>query len=137
MAAACRAGAWVSADYRVFHLFPNLTILHVKADAEFWYVLVLQYIPLAPDRTTMRCWFYPAPFAARHSRFNRWTGWFTEFDDLTLAPGLVGYASDAMRFMGATFDPSALYRFNAVRRMLAENGLTTARISARVAALHA
>ena len=65
------------------------------------------------------------------------TGWFAEFDDLTLAPGLVGYASDAMRFMGATFDPSALYRFNAVRRMLAENGLTTARISARVAALHA
>ena len=65
------------------------------------------------------------------------TGWFAEFDDLTLAPGLVGYASDAMRFMGATFDPSALYRFNAVRRMLAEQGLTTARISGRVAALHA
>ena len=65
------------------------------------------------------------------------TGWFAEFDDLTLAPGLVGYAADAMRFMGATFDPSALYRFNAVRRMLDENGLTTARISARVATLHA
>ena len=65
------------------------------------------------------------------------TGWFAEFDDLTLAPGLVGYASDAMRFMGATFDPSALYRFNAVRRMLDEHGLTTARISARVATLHA
>ncbi len=46
------------------------------------------------------------------------TGWFAEFDDLTLPPGMVGYASDAMRFMGATFDPSALYRFNAIRRML-------------------
>ncbi|MGI8931641.1 MAG: class V aminotransferase [Sphingomicrobium sp.] len=65
------------------------------------------------------------------------TGWFAEFDDLTLAPGLVGYATDAMRFMGATFDPSALYRFNAVRRMLAEQELATARISARVAALQA
>ena len=64
------------------------------------------------------------------------TGWFAEFDDLTLAPGLVGYAPDAMRFMGATFDPSALYRFNAVRRMLAEHGLTTALISAKVAELH-
>lgn len=60
------------------------------------------------------------------------TGWFAEFEDLSLPPGMVGYASDAMRFMGATFDPSALYRFNAVQRMLAENGLTTARISAHV-----
>ena len=63
------------------------------------------------------------------------TGWFAEFEDLTLAPGMVGYSADAMRFMGATFDPSALYRFNAVRRMLSENGLTTALISARVEAL--
>jgi selenocysteine lyase/cysteine desulfurase len=37
--------------------------------------------------------------------------------------------------MGATFDPSALYRFNAVRRMLSDNGLTTARISEHVEAL--
>jgi selenocysteine lyase/cysteine desulfurase len=34
--------------------------------------------------------------------------------------------------MGATFDPSALYRFNAVQRMLRDNRLTTA-----VAADHA
>jgi selenocysteine lyase/cysteine desulfurase len=57
------------------------------------------------------------------------TGWFAEFEDLTLAPGKVGYAPDARRFLGATFDPSGLYRFNAVRRMLGDNGLTTARIS--------
>ena len=63
------------------------------------------------------------------------TGWYAEFDDLTLPPGMVGYAADAMRFMGATFDPSALYRFNDVRRMLDDNGLTTARISAHVAQL--
>jgi selenocysteine lyase/cysteine desulfurase len=63
------------------------------------------------------------------------TGWFAEFEDLTLPPGTVGYAPDASRFMGATFDPSGLYRFNAVRRMLAGNGLDTARISAHVAGL--
>jgi selenocysteine lyase/cysteine desulfurase len=63
------------------------------------------------------------------------TGWFAEFEDLTLPPGSVGYAKDASRFLGATFDPSALYRFTAVRRMLAENGLTTARISAHVEGL--
>jgi selenocysteine lyase/cysteine desulfurase len=65
------------------------------------------------------------------------TGWYAEFDDLTLPPGMVGYAKDAMRFMGATFDPSALYRFNHVREALAANGMTTARISAHVASLQA
>ena len=63
------------------------------------------------------------------------TGWFAEFEDLSLPPGSVGYARDARRFLGATFDPSALYRFNAVQRMLQDNGLTTERISAHVAGL--
>lgn len=63
------------------------------------------------------------------------TGWYAEFEDLTLPPGQVGYAPDAMRFMGATFDPSALYRFLHVRRMLVGEGLSTERISARVTEL--
>jgi selenocysteine lyase/cysteine desulfurase len=79
------------------------------------------------------CAFLHAPpgFAERP----RITGWYAEFDDLTLPPGTVGYRKDAMRFIGATFDPSALYRFNAVRGMLADNGLTTGRISEHVAGL--
>jgi len=40
-----------------------------------------------------------------------------------------------MRFMGATFDPSALYRFNAIQRMLKENGISPNRVAARVASL--
>lgn len=63
------------------------------------------------------------------------TGWFAEFEDLTLPPGAVGYAKDARRFLGATFDPSGLYRFKAVRRMLDENQLTTAKISSQIEAL--
>jgi selenocysteine lyase/cysteine desulfurase len=63
------------------------------------------------------------------------TGWYAEFEDLTLPPGQVGYARDAMRFMGATFDASSLYRFNAIRRMLGGEGLDTAAISRRVEAL--
>jgi selenocysteine lyase/cysteine desulfurase len=59
------------------------------------------------------------------------TGWYAEFGDLTAPPGsLVGYTLDAMRFMGATFDPSALYRFNAVHDMLRAEGLSTGAISA-------
>jgi selenocysteine lyase/cysteine desulfurase len=66
------------------------------------------------------------------------TGWYAEFGELTAPPGSsVGYTKDAMRFMGATFDPSALYRFNAIQRMLKENGITTARVAARVAQLQA
>jgi selenocysteine lyase/cysteine desulfurase len=67
----------------------------------------------------------PAAFGPRP----RITGWYAEFEDLSLPAGSVGYAKDASRFLGATFDPSGLYRFLAVRRMLRENGLTTAAIS--------
>jgi selenocysteine lyase/cysteine desulfurase len=65
------------------------------------------------------------------------TGWYAEFDDLSLPPGAVGFAPDGRRLLGSTFDPSGLYRFLAVRRMLAAEGLTTAAISAHVAALKA
>jgi selenocysteine lyase/cysteine desulfurase len=65
------------------------------------------------------------------------TGWFAEFEDLSLPPGSVGYAQDARRFLGATFDPSGLYRFNAVQRMLQANHLTTAGISEHTAKLQA
>jgi selenocysteine lyase/cysteine desulfurase len=60
------------------------------------------------------------------------TGWFAAFEDLTLKPGEVGYAKDARRFAGATFDPSGLYRFNAVQSMLKQEGLTTAHVNAHV-----
>jgi selenocysteine lyase/cysteine desulfurase len=74
----------------------------------------------------------PAGFGARPPI----TGWFAEFGELTAPPGSeVGYTRDAMRFMGATFDPSALYRFNAIQRMLKENGITTGRVAAKVAML--
>ena len=63
------------------------------------------------------------------------TGWFAEFEDLTLPPGSVGYAKDAARFLGATFDPSGLYRFCHVQRMLKREGLSTHVISAHVAKL--
>lgn len=63
------------------------------------------------------------------------TGWYAAFEDLSRPPESPGYAPDARRFLGATFDPSGLYRFVAVRDMLADEGLTTAAISAHAAAL--
>lgn len=58
------------------------------------------------------------------------TGWYAAFDDLAARQGGVGYAPDGRRFLGSTFDPSGIYRFNAVRRMLDAEGLDTAAISA-------
>lgn len=63
------------------------------------------------------------------------TGWFASFDSLSGEAGPVGYATDGQRFMGATLDPTGLYRLNAVMRWLHAHRLTPARIHARVAAL--
>lgn len=63
------------------------------------------------------------------------TGWFSEFGELSGPPGGVLYRSDGGRFWGATFDVSPLYRFNAVRGMLDEAGLTTADVSAHARGL--
>lgn len=60
------------------------------------------------------------------------TGWYAEFGDLEGPPGGVGYARDAGRFLGATFDPSGLYRFVAAGRMLEAEGLTTPAIAGHV-----
>lgn len=44
-----------------------------------------------------------------------YTGWFAEHTNLSQHPGAqVGYSQDGMAFMGATQDPSGLYRFNAI-----------------------
>ena len=65
------------------------------------------------------------------------SGWYAEFDDLSLPPCQIGYAPDARRFLGATFDPSGIYRFVAVRDMLADEGVTTDAIAAHASALKA
>ena len=63
------------------------------------------------------------------------TGWFAAFDDLSLPPGKTGYAPDGRRFLGSTFDPSGLYRFNTVQKMLANTQLSTSLISGHVTTL--
>ena len=72
------------------------------------------------------CFLHAPPgFAPRPEN----TGWYAAFDSLTARQGEVGYAPDGRRFLGSTFDPSGLYRFNAVQRMLVHEGLSTAAIS--------
>jgi selenocysteine lyase/cysteine desulfurase len=64
------------------------------------------------------------------------TGWFASFDALEAgSAGPVPYAEDGMRFWGATFDASGLYRFNAAMDWLASEGFTIDRIHAHARAL--
>jgi selenocysteine lyase/cysteine desulfurase len=67
------------------------------------------------------------------------TGWFAAFGALedAHAPGAVPYATGGARFLGATFDPSALYRFVAVMDWLDEQRLDPATIQAHVVRLQA
>ena len=61
------------------------------------------------------------------------TGWFAGFSGLSgAAGGTVAYAAGGARLLGATFDPTGIYRFNAVQRWLDALGLTVADIHAHV-----
>jgi selenocysteine lyase/cysteine desulfurase len=73
----------------------------------------------------------PAGFADRPQN----TGWFADFGAMELKQGAVAYGADGSRFLGATYDPTGLYRFNAVRAMLAREELDTATITRRCDAL--
>lgn len=60
------------------------------------------------------------------------TGWYAEFGALGGArPDRVAYGEDATRFAGSTFDPSGLYRLNAVQDWLCGMGAEGAVVAHR------
>ena len=64
------------------------------------------------------------------------TGWFAAFGNLSgIQAGKVAYSDDGWRFMGSTFDPSGLYRFNAVMRWLDDEGIVVGAIHDHALAL--
>jgi len=73
----------------------------------------------------------PPGFAPRP----RDTGWYAGFSALESGRGRVAYAEDGSRFLGATFDVSALYRFIAVQDWLKLGGKTVPAMLAHVRAL--
>jgi selenocysteine lyase/cysteine desulfurase len=75
----------------------------------------------------------PPGYAPRPS----YTGWFADFGAIEAKQGEVAYGEDGSRFLGATYDATGLYRFNAVCAMLTREGLDTATISTRVDTLRA
>ncbi|SEG35332.1 aminotransferase class V-fold PLP-dependent enzyme [Bosea lathyri] len=64
------------------------------------------------------------------------TGWFAAFGALAAPPGSsIGYSADGGRFMGATFDPSGLYRMRAVLEWMATENLDAFSIHGHAVAL--
>ncbi|MFL6735344.1 MAG: aminotransferase class V-fold PLP-dependent enzyme [Sphingomicrobium sp.] len=121
-------GPWVVIDgYHAFMALPQ-PLGREAAQSAFYLAGGYKYAMAGEGCAFMHA---PAGFGPRPPL----TGWYAEFEDLSLPPGQVGYAPDARRFMGATFDPSGLYRFNAVQRMLLDHGLDTRRVSAHIRGL--
>lgn len=79
------------------------------------------------------CFLYsPDGYASRP----RNTGWFASFGTLSNRQDpIVSYGEAGARFLGATFDPSGLYRLNAVMNWCEAIGLNAAEIQARSLAL--
>jgi selenocysteine lyase/cysteine desulfurase len=120
-------GPWVVIDgYHGFMAVP--TDLSAVADRIFYLAGGYKYAMAGEGAAFLHA---PAGFGPRPEI----TGWYAEFDDLSLPPGTIGYAPDARRYLGATFDPSGIYRFVAVRDILDDEGLTTAAITAHTGAL--
>lgn len=122
-------GPWLVVDG--YHAFMAIDVdLHPVADRLFYLAGGYKYAMAGEGVAFMHA---PPGFGLRPAL----TGWYAEFAALQAPAGGVGYAEDARRFLGATFDPSGLYRLNAVSDMLKAEGLTTAAIATHVADLQA
>lgn len=120
-------GPWVAVDgYHGFRAVP--TDLSAVANRVFYLAGGYKYAMAGEGAAFLHA---PRGFGPRPVL----TGWYAEFGELEGPPGGVGYGRDAGRFLGATFDPSGLYRFVAAGRMLEAEGLTTAGIADHVAGL--
>ncbi len=126
-------GAVADADALVvvdgYHGFMALpTDLGAAAGRAFYLAGGYKYAMAGEGVCFMHC---PPGFAMRP----RDTGWFAAFGALSAGGGGVGYGTDGSRFLGATFDPTGLYRLAAVLDWMSNIGLTVDAIHEHVLAL--
>jgi kynureninase len=110
-----------------YHAFMAMPVdLSTIADRAFYIAGGYKYAMAGEGVCFMHC---PPGRALRPSD----TGWYAEFGALGEARrGKVAYGTDGSRFLGATFDPSGLYRFNGVQRWAQIEGVTPATVRAHV-----
>lgn len=115
--------------FDAYHGFMALpTSLAQSAERAFCLAGGYKYAMAGEGVCFMHC---PAGLAMRP----RDTGWFAAFGALSAGGAGVGYGPDGSRFMGATFDPTGLYRLAAVFDWVDEIGLTVEAIHQHVLAL--
>ena len=113
-----------------YHGFMALPTNFVANAARSFYIAGgYKYAMAGENACFMHC---PPGYAARP----RDTGWFAAFGAIEAGAGSgVAYGKDGSRFMGATFDPTGLYRMAAVFDWMDAIGLTVAAIHDHVLAL--
>ncbi len=112
-----------------YHAFLALPVdLSRIADRAFYLAGGYKYAMAGEGACFMHC---PPGYGARP----RNTGWYASFATLSGPQDRVRYATDGQRFMGATFDPSGLYRMRAALDWMAAHRLDAATIHAHVMAL--
>ncbi|MCX4026456.1 aminotransferase class V-fold PLP-dependent enzyme [Endozoicomonas sp. SM1973] len=80
------------------------------------------------------CFLLSPPKANQLRPWN--TGWFANFSQLEESDSsVIGYDSHGQRFAGATFDPTGIYRLNAVFDLWQENKITVETVHQHVFAL--
>jgi selenocysteine lyase/cysteine desulfurase len=104
------------------------TDLHAIADRAFYLAGGYKYAMAGEGVCFLHC---PPGYGPRP----RDTGWYAGFSALESGGDTVPYANDGSRFLGATFDVSGLYRFNAVQDWLQQEGWTPAKMLAHVRGL--
>lgn len=98
------------------------------ADRAFYLAGGYKYAMSGEGACFMHC---PPGFALRP----RNTGWYASFGHLASEQTGVSFAADGWRFMGATFDPSGLFRMRAVFDWLAAENIDAATVHAHVTSL--
>jgi len=107
-----------------YHAFLAIPVdLSRIADRAFYLAGGYKYAMAGEGACFMHC---PPGLAPRP----RNTGWYASFATLQGPQDRVRYATDGQRFMGATFDPSGLYRMRAALDWMARLGLDAAAIHA-------
>lgn len=102
-----------------------LTDLSAIADRAFYLAGGYKYAMAGEGACFLHC---PPGYGLRP----RDTGWYAGFSALSGGRPDVQYADDGSRFLGATFDVSGLYRFNAVQDWLVRESLSVSAMLTQV-----
>ena len=113
---ACPGNTMIVVD--AYHSFAALPLdISDSADRVFWTGGGYKYAQSGEGV----CWLHvPPSFTGVPAN----TGWYAAFGSLATRGDEVPFATDGQKFAGATFDPTGIYRFNAVMRWMESIGLT-------------